>query len=137
MSRLTYIKDLVNGALNEAYNYRYKGGYQQRKPRQEVTGNKPIFCTNVYKIPFKVNETQFNKYVVKICGITTSDMHYINEHNIGLLHMAEKPDDLKTSYEQQIYQADIMPSHLTAYFVYASIINPEAWLENEEKDSLS
>lgn len=133
MSRLTYIKGLVNGALNEAYNYRYKGGYQQRKPRQEVTGNKPIFCTNVYKIPFKVNETQFNKYVVKICGITTSDMLYINEHNIGLLHMAEKPDDLKTSYEQQIYQADIMPSHLTAYFVYASIINPEAWLENEEK----
>ena len=80
MSRLTYIKDLVNGALNEAYNYRYKGGYQQRKPRQEVTGNKPIFCTNVYKRLITVNKQSFNKYIIKICGVEKSDIDYIDKN---------------------------------------------------------
>lgn len=98
MSRLTYIKDLVNGALNEAYNYRYKGGYQQRKPRQEVTGNKPIFCTNVYKtLTRSVNGETFNKYMIKICGVERSDMMYIAKNRIANLHMSDKPDPSATS----------------------------------------
>lgn len=133
MSRLTYIKDLVNGALNEAYNYRYKGGYQQRKPRQEVTGNKPIFCTNVYKRLISVNNQRFNKYIIKICGVEKSDIDYIDKNKIALLHKSNNYDASTTSRDQKILQADVMPSRLYANFLYASVIDPEAWLNNKEK----
>lgn len=133
MSRLTYIKDLVNGALNEAYNYRYKGGYQQRKPRQEVTGNKPIFCTNVYKRLISVNNQRFNKYIIKICGVEKSDIDYIDKNKIALLHKSNNYDASTTSRDQKILQADVMPSRLYAHFLYASVIDPEAWLNNKEK----
>lgn len=133
MSRLTYIKDLVNGALNEAYNYRYKGGYQQRKPRQEVTGNKPIFCTNVYKRLITVNKQSFNKYIIKICGVEKSDIDYIDKNKIALLHKSNNYDTSTTSRDQKILQADVMPSRLYAHFLYASVIDPEAWLNNKEK----
>ena len=133
MSRLTYIKDLVNGALNEAYNYRYKGGYQQRKPRQEVTGNKPIFCTNVYKRLITVNKQSFNKYIIKICGVEKSDIDYIDKNKIALLHKSNNYDASTTSRDQKILQADVMPSRLYAHFLYASVIDPEAWLNNKEK----
>lgn len=133
MSRLTYIKDLVNGALNEAYNYRYKGGYQQRKPRQEVTGNKPIFCTNVYKRLITVNKQRFNKYIIKICGVEKSDIDYIDKNKIALLHKSNNYDSSTTSRDQKILQADVMPSRLYAHFLYASVIDPEAWLNNKEK----
>ena len=133
MSRLTYIKDLVNGALNEAYNYRYKGGYQQRKPRQEVTGNKPIFCTNVYKRLISVNNHRFNKYIIKICGVEKSDIDYIDKNKIALLHKSNNYDASTTSRDQKILQADVMPSRLYAHFLYASVIDPEAWLNNKEK----
>ena len=133
MSRLTYIKDLVNGALNEAYNYRYKGGYQQRKPRQEVTGNKPIFCTNVYKRLISVNNQKFNKYIIKICGVEKTDIDYIDKNKIALLHKSNNYDASTTSRDQKILQADVMPSRLYAHFLYASVIDPEAWLNNKEK----
>nr|DAL46817.1 MAG TPA_asm: hypothetical protein [Caudoviricetes sp.] len=133
MSRLTYIKDLVNGALNEAYNYRFKGGYQQRKPRQEVTGNKPIFCTNVYKRLISVNGQRFNKYIIKICGVEKSDIDYIDKNKIALLHKSNNYDTSTTSRNQKILQADVMPSRLYAHFLYASVIDPEAWLNNQEK----
>ena len=133
MSRLTYIKDLVNGALNEAYNYRHKGGYQQRKPRQEVTGNKPIFCTNVYKRLITVNKQSFNKYIIKICGVEKSDIDYIDKNKIALLHKSNNYDASTTSRDQKILQADVMPSRLYAHFLYASVIDPEAWLNNKEK----
>lgn len=133
MSRLTYIKGLVNGALNEAYNYRYKGGYQQRKPRQEVTGNKPIFCTNVYKRLITVNKQSFNKYIIKICGVEKSDIDYIDKNKIALLHKSNNYDASTTSRDQKILQADVMPSRLYAHFLYASVIDPEAWLNNKEK----
>ena len=130
MSRLTYIKDLVNGALNEAYNYRYKGGYQQRKPRQEVTGNKPIFCTNVYKtLTRSVNGETFNKYMIKICGVERSDMMYIAKNRIANLHMSDKPDPSATSRWKKNGQADIMPSGLYAHFLKAEVFNPEDWVE--------
>ena len=130
MSRLTYIKDLVNGALNEAYNYRYKGGYQQRKPRQEVTGNKPIFCTNVYKtLTRNVNGETFNKYMIKICGVERSDMMYIAKNRIANLHMSDKPDPSATSRWKKNGQADIMPSGRYAHFLKAEVFNPEDWVE--------
>lgn len=130
MSRLTYIKDLVNGALNEAYNYRYKGGYQQRKPRQEVTGNKPIFCTNVYKtLTRSVNGETFNKYMIKICGVERSDMMYIAKNRIANLHMSDKPDPSATSRWKKNGQADIMPSGRYAHFLKAEVFNPEDWVE--------
>lgn len=130
MSRLTYIKDLVNGALNEAYNYRYKGGYQQRKPRQEVTGNKPIFCTNVYKtLTRSVNGETFNKYMIKICGVDRSDMMYIAKNRIANLHMSDKPDPSATSRWKKNGQADIMPSGRYAHFLKAEVFNPEDWVE--------
>ena len=130
MSRLTYIKDLVNGALNEAYNYRYKGGYQQRKPRQEVTGNKPIFCTNVYKtLTRSVNGETFNKYMIKICGVERSDMMYIAKNRIANLHMSDKPDPSATSRCKKNGQADIMPSGRYAHFLKAEVFNPEDWVE--------
>ena len=129
MSRLTYIKDLVNGALNEAYNYRYKGGYQQRKPRQEVTGNKPIFCTNVYKtLTRSVNGETFNKYMIKICGVERSDMMYIAKNRIANLHMSDKPDPSATSRWKKNGQADIMPSGRYAHFLKAEVFNPEDWV---------
>ena len=130
MSRLTYIKDLVNGALNEAYNYRYKGGYQQRKPRQEVTGNKPIFCTNVYKtLTRSVNGETFNKYMIKICGVERSDMMYIAKNRIANLHMSDKPDPSATSRWKKNGQADIMPSGRYAHFLKAEVFNPEDWVD--------
>ena len=130
MSRLTYIKDLVNGALNEVYNYRYKGGYQQRKPRQEVTGNKPIFCTNVYKtLTRSVNGETFNKYMIKICGVERSDMMYIAKNRIANLHMSDKPDPSATSRWKKNGQADIMPSGRYAHFLKAEVFNPEDWVE--------
>lgn len=130
MSRLIYIKDLVNGALNEAYNYRYKGGYQQRKPRQEVTGNKPIFCTNVYKtLTRSVNGETFNKYMIKICGVERSDMMYIAKNRIANLHMSDKPDPSATSRWKKNGQADIMPSGRYAHFLKAEVFNPEDWVE--------
>ena len=130
MSRLTYIKDLVNGALNEAYNYRYKGGYQQRKPRKEVTGNKPIFCTNVYKtLTRSVNGETFNKYMIKICGVERSDMMYIAKNRIANLHMSDKPDPSATSRWKKNGQADIMPSGRYAHFLKAEVFNPEDWVE--------
>ena len=130
MSRLTYIKDLVNGALNEAYNYRYKGGYQQRKPRQEVTGNKPIFCTNVYKtLTRSVNGKTFNKYMIKICGVERSDMMYIAKNRIANLHMSDKPDPSATSRWKKNGQADIMPSGRYAHFLKAEVFNPEDWVD--------
>lgn len=130
MSRLTYIKDLVNGALNEAYNYRYKGGYQQRKPRQEVTGNKPIFCTNVYKtLTRSVNGETFNKYMIKICGVERSDMMYIEKNRIANLHMSDKPDPSATSRWKKNGQADIMPSGRYAHFLKAEVFNPEDWVD--------
>lgn len=130
MSRLTYIKDLVNGALNEAYNYRYKGGYQQRKPRQEVTGNKPIFCTNVYKtLTRSVNGKTFNKYMIKICGVERSDMMYIEKNRIANLHMSDKPDPSATSRWKKNGQADIMPSGRYAHFLKAEVFNPEDWVD--------
>ena len=130
MSRLTYIKDLVNGALNEAYNYRYKGGYQQMKPRQEVTGNKPIFCTNVYKtLTRSVNGETFNKYMIKICGVERSDMMYIAKNRIANLHMSDKPDPSATSRWKKNGQADIMPSGRYAHFLKAEVFNPEDWVE--------
>ena len=130
MSRLTYIKGLVNGALNEAYNYRYKGGYQQRKPRQEVTGNKPIFCTNVYKtLTRSVNGETFNKYMIKICGVERSDMMYIAKNRIANLHMSDKPDPSATSRWKKNGQADIMPSGRYAHFLKAEVFNPEDWVD--------
>lgn len=130
MSRLTYIKDLVNGALNEAYNYRYKGGYQQRKPRQEVTGNKPIFCTNVYKtLTRSVNGKTFNKYMIKICGVERSDMMYIAKNRIANLRMSDKPDPSATSRWKKNGQADIMPSGRYAHFLKAEVFNPEDWVD--------
>lgn len=130
MSRLTYIKGLVNGALNEAYNYRYKGGYQQRKPRQEVTGNKPIFCTNVYKtLTRSVNGETFNKYMIKICGVERSDMMYIEKNRIANLHMSDKPDPSATSRWKKNGQADIMPSGRYAHFLKAEVFNPEDWVD--------
>ena len=130
MSRLTYIKDLVNGALNEGYNYRYKGGYQQRKPRQEVTGNKPIFCTNVYKtLTRSVNGETFNKYMIKICGVERSDMMYIAKNRIANLHMSDKPDPSATSRWKKNGQADIMPSGRYAHFLKAEVFNPEDWVD--------
>lgn len=130
MSRLTYIKDLVNGTLNEAYNYRYKGGYQQRKPRQEVTGNKPIFCTNVYKtLTRSVNGKTFNKYMIKICGVERSDMMYIEKNRIANLHMSDKPDPSATSRWKKNGQADIMPSGRYAHFLKAEVFNPEDWVD--------